>query len=449
MREQWEKDLQSRLGDYRKKAPEGLLGDIKKEMAQRGICPSSAEAHCLVLPMWLKAVAAVVVIVASVAVGTFLWNENGGRPAQLARTTSKSNDVPVGESSVDGVESGVIDATHALPHDNALLNIVSGKLASLTAGVSERLVDVGQNIAESVNNNLYKKEMALAQTDESRMKTDGVNAPESTVAMAASPTTDSSQPQKPPVSGNHPKRWYDESHSVQSVASSGFHNKSRIELGAFYSGVVSSDGRSSGTLNPDYKSNYREISGYLRYKSVGETLEETHKFSQPIKLGLSFRYIINEKWSIQTGLTYSRLSSTSQSFSDFYEYDCEQILHYVGLPVSLNYSIWRNRHVNVYAVAGGEVEKLVKGKTTTYPFSLTINKRGSTIPISEKVKESRPQFSLKAAAGIEYDFTKQVGVYAEPGLGYYIDNGSGVMNFYKDKPLNFSINVGMRINFGK
>lgn len=25
MREQWEKDLQSRLGDYRKKAPEGLL----------------------------------------------------------------------------------------------------------------------------------------------------------------------------------------------------------------------------------------------------------------------------------------------------------------------------------------------------------------------------------------------------------------------------------------
>lgn len=78
MREQWKKDLQSRLGDYRKKAPEGLLGDIKKEMAQRGICPSSAEDRCRVLPMWLKAVAAVVVIVASVAVGTFLWNENGG-----------------------------------------------------------------------------------------------------------------------------------------------------------------------------------------------------------------------------------------------------------------------------------------------------------------------------------------------------------------------------------
>lgn len=93
--------------------------------------------------------------------------------------------------------------------------------------------------------------------------------------------------------------------------------------------------------------------------------------------------------------------------------------------------------------------KSQKGKSTTYPFSLTINKRGSIIPISEKVKEGRPQFSLKAAAGIEYDFTKQVGVYAEPGLGYYIDNGSGVMNFYKDKPLNFSINVGMRINFGK
>lgn len=119
-------------------------------------------------------------------------------PAQLARTTSKSNDLPVGESSFDGVESGVTDAPHAQPHDNALLNIVSGKLASLTAGVSERLGAVRQNIAESVNNNLYKKEMALAQTDDSMMKTDGVDAPESTVAMAASPATDSSQPQKPP-----------------------------------------------------------------------------------------------------------------------------------------------------------------------------------------------------------------------------------------------------------
>jgi len=35
-------------------------------------------------------------------------------------------------------------------------------------------------------------------------------------------------------------------------------------------------------------------------------------------------------------------------------------------------------------------------------------------------------------------------VYAEPGLSYYINNGSQTKNFYKDKPWNFNINVGLR-----
>jgi hypothetical protein len=64
MRQQWMNDLHDRMEHYEKKAPGGLLGDIKREMSARGIRPlsvSSPEKHRTV---WLKRFAAV----ASIAV---------------------------------------------------------------------------------------------------------------------------------------------------------------------------------------------------------------------------------------------------------------------------------------------------------------------------------------------------------------------------------------------
>ena len=41
MRQQWMNDLHDRMEHYEKKAPGGLLGDIKREMSARGIRPLS------------------------------------------------------------------------------------------------------------------------------------------------------------------------------------------------------------------------------------------------------------------------------------------------------------------------------------------------------------------------------------------------------------------------
>lgn len=51
-------------------------------------------------------------------------------------------------------------------------------------------------------------------------------------------------------------------------------------------------------------------------------------------------------------------------------------------------------------------------------------------------------------AGGEIRIVKGLSVYAEPGLSYYFDNGSSIRNIYKDKPLNFSLNLGMRWTVG-
>lgn len=43
----------------------------------------------------------------------------------------------------------------------------------------------------------------------------------------------------------------------------------------------------------------------------------------------------------------------------------------------------------------------------------------------------------------------QLGIYLEPGVRYYLDNGSQVQNFFKDQPFSWSLQFGIRLNMGK
>jgi hypothetical protein len=69
---------------------------------------------------------------------------------------------------------------------------------------------------------------------------------------------------------------------------------------------------------------------------------------------------------------------------------------------------------------------------------------------SDDIYEKKPwQWSLNAAAGVEYSFTPQLGVYLEPSLGYYFDDGTQLEHYYKEHPLAPSINFGLRFNINK
>ena len=57
------------------------------------------------------------------------------------------------------------------------------------------------------------------------------------------------------------------------------------------------------------------------------------------------------------------------------------------------------------------------------------------------------QCSLNAAAGLQFNILPNLGVYAEPGVGYYFNNGSKVETIYKEKPFNFNLKAGLRLSF--
>ena len=163
-----------------------------------------------------------------------------------------------------------------------------------------------------------------------------------------------------------------------------------------------------------------------------ETSEAT-RHHQPVRFGLSLRYRLNDRWSIESGLTYTRLSADFTKTVDDQSVSTEQHLNYIGIPVTASYLLWGNRYLNVYLSAGGMVEKMISGSQTTAGEKSSV----SIHPL---------QFSLSGAVGAEFRFNPQFSLYAEPGIGYWFDNGSSISTYYQDKPFSFSLSLGLRIS---
>lgn len=176
-----------------------------------------------------------------------------------------------------------------------------------------------------------------------------------------------------------------------------------------------------------------------------EAVNSDVEHKMPVTFGASLRFDLDGKWAVETGVVYTLLSSDLRSGSEKAYYEQEQRLHYVGIPLKLNREVWSNRRLEVYASAGGTVEKCVSGKLqTTY----VMGERGKADE-SEDIKVKPLQWSLSAAAGVQLKLTDKLGIYAEPGVVYYFDDGSEVATIRKEHPFNFNIQLGVRFTLPK
>ena len=179
-------------------------------------------------------------------------------------------------------------------------------------------------------------------------------------------------------------------------------------------------------------------SNYVDYKN------ET-KHHQPLRGGISLRYRLTDRIAIESGVTYTRMESEATEGSPVNYYHTTQTLHYIGIPANILYTVWEPKSFEVYVLGGGMVEKNVKGKQeTTYTVS-----EQEIVHQNHSFTEKPLQWSVNAGAGLQYNLNNAFGVYAEPGVSYYIDNKSKVDNYYKDKPWSFNLKIGLRYSFNR
>ena len=170
------------------------------------------------------------------------------------------------------------------------------------------------------------------------------------------------------------------------------------------------------------------------YKAIQRNQQGKAKHHAPVSVGLQVAFGIAPRLSLSTGMVYTRTSSDFYPYAPGSSYNVHQVLHYVGIPVGLNYEFWQSGGFHAYVMAGAEADYNVKNDTEEEGVK------------KEDAKRDRVQFSGKASLGAQYDITPKVGLYIEPGAKYYFDNGSHVENTFKDKKLNFNLQFGLRFN---
>lgn len=429
--EVWINEVRRLMVEREVKAPDDLLAAVRRELAGRSqakpvsapVPPaSSAKARVVPLSSYRWAAAAAVVVALALPVTLHMLQKKvaevassalpGAKPSALGRT---------------GVSSrAAIQHAASVPQATSTASSPSQYLAFNGPTADRASTSVDQALpVDQVSSGAQVSSDAQASSD-----TPSSSIPHSTPDAQPAPSTKHKRSDDYSV--------YDTSFP-SAPQSSGSHNLSvTAYCGGIGSGAGNGSGMTQGLLLADaapygissiVMSNGVSKNGLV---AVDRKQMKAHH-AQPVKVGISVGYSLTDRWAVNTGVTYSYLSS---DFTADGEPKQTQKLHYVGIPLSASYSLLKSRKAEVYVTAGGEVEKLVKG-TVSSENSLSENR-------NEKVKEHRPQFSAKAALGGAYHFTPALSVYAEPGVSYYFDNHSSVINVYKDRPTSFSLNVGVR-----
>lgn len=177
----------------------------------------------------------------------------------------------------------------------------------------------------------------------------------------------------------------------------------------------------------------------------GKSVKTEYKHRLPVSVGLNVAYRLTDRLSVESGVSYTRLSSDMKDGTKDNYSSGSQKLDYIGVPLNVKYRAFGYRRLSVYASAGLLTEKCVSGKTT-HEYVISGEKKKHE---AEDVAAKPWQLSVNAALGVQFDVLRNVGVYVEPGVSYYFDDRSPLSTIYKEKPLNFNLNLGVRYTIGK
>lgn len=427
MKTNWQKDIHDRLGSYEKDAPEGLWEGISRKLPKLndGGMLTHKPQRTAKFRMWRVAGVAAAASVALVIGYNFLGNDTKDNINIATNTTNHHNMLassqkPIGNEPTDICADQATHSADDLLSEQPKLANASTEQPTLASASME--TDVKEISSKEENS---KEENKQTVTKPAKREDSYVlpHNPDNNL-LAFNDMTERSGDE------DAPSRWSVSTGAMGGLGASG----TTIAYGDHL--VLSSPGVADTKDSP-----------MLDMNTINRDIETKTEYDHhlPIRIGLSVAYALTDRLSISSGLTYTRLSSDIKDASRESKYIGEQRLHYVGIPVNVSYKVASSRWISLYGTAGVLAEKCVSGTTDEGYVENNTMKYTNTHDISSKPL----QMSVNAGVGIQFDFIDNVGIYAEPGLSYYFDDGSALQTIYKEKPLNFNLNVGVRFKLSK
>lgn len=398
MKEDWTKQMKQKLEGHQMTPPAGLWEGISNQM---GLEPAPAHKPAIIR-RWYWAAAAVVL--ALVGFFTF-YNFDEEQPKLEAKNEAPTESRPVNQE----------PDNQPISTDEPAITV-----EQKTSAQPKLLAMVTQQVTVAKTNNI---DVIEEQTETSIEEQPAPSAEEKT-ELQQELKSESQQIKKtylPDVIEPVTKTSYSESSSKWTIGLAG----SNGLLLAANSYVNSMDMQPlySNASPAEY---YTDVNGNLAQAYTIADVESKHHI--PLRLGLSLQYQLNDRLALLSGINYTYLES--EFIYPLHKHlDFNQKLSYLGIPIGISWKVWSTEHFNIYLAGGTMLEKCIKAD------------------VSEGDLDIHPwQFSINAAAGAEFNFTRQFGVYLEPSLGYYFNDGTKLEHYYKEHPLAPSLQFGLRLH---
>lgn len=407
--EKWIEQLRDKLADYKVEAPEGLWEDIEAAL------PEHSEKHrpASMIPLRRWAIAASLAII--LATGGYWWFGNRHNSLQ----SNLSQEPQLSQSLVETTPDETLEA-------------------QLTPGPSIKIPQQSQDFwsHESVRQNQDSDPTALTKK---------VHVSEETEYPQKSPNEENIVvPDEAPQHDSFPRdeesvvRQLDQQIAQLHTSSSKIPTISLYAMNGFghqsnSNGVIMSSNLTQNFVNP---SDYQGQMARRRETIYLAGYEERQKHNQPISFGLTVSYPLCRQLSLSTGIVFTHLQSNFVKVMRSQQISQKQKLDYIGIPVMIDFKVWSYKGLKTY---------ISMGLQTDWNIHTSLQAEG----VDQQLDKDRMQWSVVGALGAQYDIIPQIGIYAEPGIRHYFDNGSNISNYFKDKPTCFSLQLGLRLSLMK
>lgn len=399
MREDWAEKLKRKFEGHRKTPPPGLWEGICKEM---GLEAEPVHQKPAVTKRWYWAAAAAVLAL----VGFFVFhNSHDFEQTQLAQAVSQQ---PASENKeYEGVgRSGKEYGVNTRVQGSTSEQPASKQLAAKSKGqVRDSGIAMNQE-KRSPDSHAYESEQ-VPSAEEEEKPTENVQ-------------TGSSKNYPQSTLHSRPNKW-----SLGVNASGGLlaanisQRMDRLYYQSAYN--IGKTGYMSSDVN---EAAHGDFASY----TLTEYRSEHHL---PIRFGVSLNYQLTPRIALHSGISYTYLYSEF-SIPLYKQANYDQKLHYLGIPLGVSWQFWKTNHFLFYVSGGAMLEKCVNAEV-----------------YGHSVSKKPWQWSVDAKAGAEYGFTRHLGFYLEPSLGYYFDDGTSLEHYYKKHPLTPTIEFGFRLHLNE
>ncbi len=415
-KELWMKKLKDKLGDYSEPMPASGWEQLEKELS-----PSPVR-HLFSYRKWAMVAAAAVLVAVSTVSLLFLYTPEADEMRQTAVPTLVAAPDVIPEVRQPQPQAAVTEPSGVIRPSvkpDALADIAAKRVVTPQEIIIESTTQKVADVVETESNALpVAQEVTAEEPTAKQIVTREVPAKQ--VKSAVKKSDYKQLAYTKPASS---RRGWSVGLGVGNI-SPGVNLNLDEYVQPPMAGFYDMSTANGTTLNATPTVFYKEGTFYVM--NANDVVNADHH--QPISVGLSIRKQLGNNFSIESGLTYTYLSSEVSTVSS--KGSKTQKLHYLGIPLKGGWTFYNRNKWMLYTSAGGMIERCIHA--TWGDETKTLNAY---------------QFSVSGGVGAQFNVSKRVGLYVEPGVVYYFDDKSVVETIRKEKPFNFNLQAGLRLTY--